>query len=286
MNTLDKAMSLLDHDVMLRLLYETSSNLIMYAIVCKHSFYSFLKGSTNTVAEYFDVLREQKFCLPESSKVIGFDCFKLPQGTSLNDISNNSNSFKLRNNQEYINQLIATIDTLKADFISNLIYHLEDYHHNNGDTVNELLTIRFYPNSVGASTFEETLKLAKDSIIYNYHIFTELGHSIVPALKRLGATTNLIIDETSPPIITAIRKQWLNIIYKERDIMLKNIQTLAQEYKLQQPADTDYIEQFEDFKKLLINLDVSPIHTCSTIKQIISFWPAIMQPQPPFVYGN
>lgn len=300
----EKAKLVLTRGGILRVLFLRNTD-VCYAIICETKTYNKLKKESPVNSEYLDILREVSFDFNDKN-IIGYDCFDLPPNIIFSDFFPDAPLVKtvgedfLLHDEAYIKKVIETIDSLKARYISNYISHLERYYVGTEDNLKDLLLIRFYPQIVSYDNREQVLELVKTSIADNYHNLEIDGGQLIPALAELGATTNNILNTTDSRAIEAVRHQWVKLIQQERDNAKESIKIVRQQWVgLRQQwiekdteqldanqLDDQQLQQFSEYEDMLDDINGDIVKTCNSVKEIISTWPAILQPQPWYIYEN
>lgn len=288
----EKAKLVLTRGGILRVLF-SKNNDTCYAIVCETKTFIKLKEKSPVDSPYLDILREVSFDFNDKN-IVGYDCFDLPPNIIFSDFLPDAPLVKavgenfLLNDDTYIKKITELIDSIKARYTSNYISHLERYYIGTEDNFKDLLLIRFYPQIVPCNNREQVLELVKTSIADNYHNLEINGCQLIPALAELGATTNSIFNTTDSYALDAVKHQWFKLIQQERDNVKENIEMLRQQWieKNTDQLDEQYLQQFSEYENMLDNVNEDIVKTCSNVKEVISAWPAILQPQPWYIYED
>ena len=288
----EKAKLVLRRGGILRVLF-SKNNDTCYAIVCEAKTFTKLKGKPLIDSPYLDILREVSFDFNDKN-IVGYDCFNLPPNIIFSDFLPDAPLVKavgenfLLNDDAYIKEITELIDNIKARYTNNYISHLERYYIGTEDNLKDLLLIRFYPQIVPCDDREQVLELVKTSIADNYHNLEINGTQLIPALAELGATANNILNTTNSRTLDAVKRQWFKLIQQERDNTKENIEMLRQQWvvKNTDQLDEQYLQQFSEYENMLDTINRDIVKICNNVKEVISSWPAILQPQPWYIYED
>lgn len=277
---------LLDNGAMLSVLYRGKNIKDLCVLSIETEFYKELGFKTSVDSKYLDVLRDRPLFI-ERLNITGFDCIDMPPNIWFQDFLPESPLIKkfgekfLKNSKDYKDRIVTAIRAKKAQFTERCITFLERFNLQNSENIQDLLLIRFYPAKPVFTSNDKLLEAVKDNIFDAYHTVGENGTELIPALVELGGSTNSIALTDNKEVLQAVKNQWFNLIKYERDVFLKNLNSIKKETEQTQESQL----QFEEYEALLQNIDRIAIDNCQTVTEVIKVWPAVMQPQPWYVYG-
>lgn len=178
---------------------------------------------------------------------------------------------------------------IQEDFNNYLYSHIGDIEHLDFKALKDEFFIRNYPVMTTAKNKKQLLNDIRRDIIEKYFI---VGANIdeiytLPACTRVGLSFEHF-KSNDKNLINCCRRKWFNIIEKEVNNLIgrlkydiKNIQSQKNDAKSKKA-----IRQLRLYIKMLKNINKSCLRKCSTIEEILSFWPSLMQPKPLFVYDR
>lgn len=285
----DSIKMLLEHGVLLQVIFGTKDEKVFYTLTCETSFYKELGFKTNVITKYIDILRDLPFYV-EGLTLHGYDCINLPAGIRSEDFKPNSFMQKtfgqkfLKTSNEYKLNITDTIKMRKAEFVERCITFLDRFNLENRANRKDLALLMFYPDQPNFSSADKLLDAIKTNIVDTYHLLGEKGVGIIPALTEIGISTNSILECSNSEIINAVKNQWFNLIQYEKTLEQQRINSIKNNMLLENSYTADHLNQFEEYNFMLMNIKKSTIDKCKTVKEVIAFWPAILQPQPWYVY--
>jgi len=280
---------LLSHGAPLQVIFNGDNDKTFYTLACDTAFYKELGFKTNVTAEFIDVLRDIPFSF-DNLIIQGFDCMDMPVGVRFEDFIPGSFMQKtfgekfLKSSNNYINAITETIKKKKADFIDRCILFLDRFNLANESNCDDLVNLMFFPYKPVFSNKNDQLNAINKNITDMYHLVSEKNVNIIPALVEIGVSTNSILECNRPEIINAVRNQWFNLIQSEKNLEQLRVNSIRDNMLAENNCTADYLNQFSEYDSMLKNIDRNAIDSCKTIKDIIATWPAILQPQPWYVY--
>lgn len=245
-----------------------------------------------------DVVLNRKIDL-DKLEVLMIQYVEAPKNVTLEDIVTPSLSFAklgndfLKSNKEYIKNVSKAILTLRLDFNENLNYHLSRCRNLKINELREIYYLRFFPLTVDhLSKEEEVLTLIKNDVVERFFLHNELGDTIssvqitIPALYKIGVSANQI-DNNNIRFIKALKRAWYDLIVEEREKLLIELTTQLEKLNnLKEDKDTidESRIQIIEYIDLLKEINEDLLESLTTVKEIISFWPPLMQPTPYYLY--
>ena len=142
----------------------------------------------------------------------------------------------------------------------------------------------FYPKQTQLLD-KAAFETLKDTVIdefftYAFQTVPELNY--FPALKMYGVSQKYI-DSTDPALVEPFKRQWCRLIDKEKRLFLEHVTNIdLTEFTEEEKAE--FFEEVEIIREEL-NDDINEsINSAKCLKEVITFWPKLLQPKPHYVY--
>lgn len=225
--------------------------------------------------------------------IVEYVCF--PKNIMLQDIIDPSPTFQklgdyfLKYNKEYMKEVRKEIIQYKLHYKENLEKYLKDLKENEPKKFQDILILRFYPQK----NFEKfkTIKEIEDDIKNKYFIIGEQIDLLpndkagtILALTKLG-TSSSNFDVTDEIYLDALKRQWFRLITDEKEILYQKLENVK-DFSLSEEELEEYKEELEIFKKEIDSVSMDVFKDFKTVKEVISYWPEMLQPKPDFVYED
>ena len=146
-------------------------------------------------------------------------------------------------------------------------------------------TINHYPLAVEIN--EQTFAELRKKVISDFFTFSkqQVPEEVVyQALAILGLKQQYL-ESTDERLLNAIKRQWKRLIEKDRLSFLSHVTSID----LQDFTEEEKTEFFAEAETLKAQLDENisnAVDSARSIKEVISFWPKLLQPTPSFVYSE
>lgn len=220
-----------------------------------------------------------------------------PENVSIEDLINPSETFKklgddfLETNKPYMYKAMKTVLNLKLSFKEYMDYYIENFETDDFNSIKDVYCLRFYPKKISGETKDDVRKELINDLTTKYftHSAPDFGlpteNALIPALQILGTSTSNIFN-IDPDFINAIRNQWKHLINKEKNKMIKDLETQLKtiEKYTSEEEKAETSAEINEMIKLLNDMSLSPLDDIKTVAGIISYWPEIMQPAPFYVF--
>jgi hypothetical protein len=298
-NTHEQTKLLLSNGAILQVIFNGKDNKVFHTLACETAFYKKLGFKTNVIDRFIDILRDIPFSFDKLT-LHGFDCIGLPPNIMFEDFLPNSFMQKtfgkefLKSSEDYTTGIIDKIKTKKAEFADRCILFLDRFNLQNDSNCDDLAALMFYPHKSVFPDKDSQIQAIKNNIIDLFHLMSEKDARILPALIEIGISTNSILECDDKAIVDMVKNQWFNLINYEKNMEQQRIKSIRDNFLLenkhtannlnQSDILADYLNQFEEYNSMLMNINRDAINDCKTIKEIIAIWPAVLQPQPWYVY--
>lgn len=249
--------------------------------------------------DIIDAILEKKFEL-DKIEVLMIQYVEAPKNITLEDIVSPTPAFAklgdnfLMHNKEYIKNISKALITTKLEFKDNLNYHISNYKNLNLEELKEIYYLRFFPLTVDNKNKEEILALIEKDVTERFFLHNEIGNTVssiqttIPALYKIGVSANQV-DNTDARFIAALKRAWFLLIVEEREKILielssqlKALNNLQEEESVLNESRIQILEYIDLLKK------INPycLDSFKTVKEIISYWPLLMQPTPYYLYES
>jgi hypothetical protein len=271
-----------------------------YVVIAQKKWLDTFGFATNFAEDdIIDVILERKFDV-DSIKISLIEYIGAPKDITLEDLISPSPSFQqlgddfLLTNKGYIDNIKSTIAKLKLNFKEYKSYHIDSYEQLNLEQMREVYYLRFFPSTVDDKNRDEILITIKNDVQEKFFLHSEQNGNlpnlltIVPSLYVLGIDSNQI-DNEDARFINALKCRWFDLIDGERRKIINDLN--VQLDKLNDiDASDECIEESKkqtlEYLSLLKNINIDCLNEHKTVKDIISYWPAIMQPMPSYIYES
>lgn len=294
MNIHDMIEILLKKGMLLKLIYINEHGIKKYSYVMLGEWFNFLNIQEKIDDSIvYDICTNKEFDITKYSiEVIEYVIF--PKNVLLEDLLDPSDAVKtlgfdfLKHNEDYIDDLKKIVLNLKVSLQQIYDIYLGEMKNLTDQDIDDFYFLRFYPNKVKNRV--TVLEDLKNDIDEKYFVcddqtsYTNEFMSTIPALIRLGIFDKNI-DLQDEEFINAIKRRWYSFIVKEKDEIyekLKNIDMSA----FTSDEKIEYSEELNLFRRELDLIDIHVLDNLKTVKDVIRYWPDLLQPKPNFVYED
>jgi hypothetical protein len=159
---------------------------------------------------------------------------------------------------------------------------MEFYHTYNQEELQDRCTMSLYPKQVQIN--ESVFLDLKKTIIEDFFTFSKQTTPELiqyQALKMFNLKQSYI-DTSDPLLITAFKNQWKRLILKEKKQLLESINSVDLT-DFEEEEKVEYMEEAQHLDQELNENMLKELERLSTIREIIKFWPVLLQPIPSFV---
>ena len=163
-------------------------------------------------------------------------------------------------------------------------------HKSDRDLINASYLVRFLELPSLSESAEIISNKIKQDAINKFFIVKDGDQYILPGLRQIGATNNIINNENIN-IINAVKALWFYEIEKQKEnalIYIENILKQLQENStdLSDIEKQEYLTQSYQYSDAIKSINKDILNDCRDIKEVINLWPDILYPLPWFAYGN
>ena len=134
--------------------------------------------------------------------------------------------------------------------------------------------------------------MIEKNVTERFFLHNEMGDSIssvqttIAALHKVGVSANQI-DNTNTRFIAALKHAWFSLIVEEREKLLLDLTQQLNELNDLKEDEITINEsriQILEYIDLLKQINFNCLEPLTTVREIISFWPSLMQPTPYYLY--
>ena len=285
--------TLLDRGVVIKIFFSENS-LKKFVIVCS-SKYASLFGLPQVTADFVDVISDKAVDISTLSIDV-LEYQHLPPNVYLDDLTKDvglAQTFGrdfLIQDKSYIENIKNFINQERARFISFILESMDVVHKSDRDLINASYLVRFLELPSLSESAEIISNKIKQDAINKFFIVKDSDQYILPGLRQIGATNNIINNENIN-IINAVKALWFYEIEKQKEnalIYIENILKQLQENStdLSDIEKQEYLTQSYQYSDAIKSINKDILNDCRDIKKVINLWPDILYPLPWFAYGN
>jgi hypothetical protein len=249
--------------------------------------------------DIIDIILEKKFDI-DNIKISLIEYIGAPKDITLEDLISPSPAFQklgedfLLTNESYINNIISAIAKFKLNFKEYKSYHMDLYKQLNLEQMREVYYLRFFPNTVDNKNKDEIMITIENDVQEKFFLHSEQNGNlpnlltIVPSLYVLGVDSNHINNEDAR-FINALKSRWFDLIDSERHKIVIDLNVQLDKLSNIDASDECIDEskkQILEYVDLLKGIQKDCLNNFTTVKEVVSYWPNIMQPMPSYVYEN
>jgi hypothetical protein len=288
MNSLELSKALMQRGLLITLIYIDEENIkrsipVMYGR-CIKAF--FPNEKTYKADKYYNICSDEIFDLDNTfPDIVEYNL--LPENFDIDNFLK-LDFDHLGNNKEYVEKLKNVILDLKVKFNHTYEYLLQEFESMSDDEIFDYFILRFYPKKIKKT--KNILKKLKDDIADKFFMYNfEDDHSkenisSIPAFKMFGIL-NKNINVTDEYFLNALKRRWFDLIEQNKKETIKDVQNTDISF-LTGKEQQEFLEELELFKKELDNITFDELNDLKTTKDVIKYWPSILQPKPDFVYED
>lgn len=295
MDAFNDIKTLTDKGILVKLIYLDKDKTKRFKYLISGKWLNYLEIQEKVSEDIIDVSLNIPYNYDDVSTIIGFDFLDFPENVLMNDLLNPSESFKelgddfLKLHESYIFNLKKNILNIKLEIEKHFETFLYGTENLNSESLKDIYILRFYPEKINDDV-EFTYKKLKDDIVNKYFICNDQntnynnGGSTIPAFKFLGISDKNI-NNTDKVFIEALKRRWFQLIQYEKENIYEKLKNVD-ELELSEEEMLEYNEELKLYKEELNLIKNDLMNDLKTVKEIISYWPDIMQPKPFFVYED
>ncbi|NDA62320.1 MAG: hypothetical protein EBX50_09775 [Chitinophagia bacterium] len=304
MNFRQVADTVLRRGTLLKLYYNNKNNDVSWALVCNKELANKINIATNVDVKTINILTESEFDL-QHLFILGIEYIGLPDNILFTDLTEQTaltrefgETFLLQMD-EYLNNVKNYIIKEYASYITFLTQQTELYEKSSSELISDLYFIRFFPEKCNLTKDEIVEKIKLDAI-EKYHLSRDNNESPRSVLRYFGMR-NSAANISDERFIASLKRVWYNFIDQHAQRTLKNLAAERTRYEIDAKnfdqikekydgvfTKTDflaYASQFAEYEDLIKALTPEILNGLDTVESILSFWPAVIMPQP-FLYDD
>ena len=93
------------------------------------------------------------------------------------------------------------------------------------------------------------------------------------------------IDVSDKDFVNALKRKWFSLIENHKKHIIENFKNADVTF-LKTEEKKEYDEEISLFNDELDKITIKDLVEMKTAKDVIKYWPLILQPKPNFVYGD
>jgi hypothetical protein len=241
--------------------------------------------SNKIISIYLDEYFSFKDKIPYAIEYINLpDNFSIENLDNLNLDSDESYFFKLKNT-------IIEQKLLFNNYLSS--YYVDDFFIEKNGANSDQIILCTYPNH---KAFLDDFEKFKNKIIDKFFTLNEnkneenlldenIDYNLINTFEHLGISFKNK-DVKDPIFIDALKNIWNLIIKHHKKQMYEKIKSEVCLYSFSEEEKNEFLEELSLFKSEMDKDDMDILKQFNSIKEIISYWPSILYPIPPFVYNE
>lgn len=270
----------LERGLLLRVLYSDNKKR-MFKIIGKSKWLKKYKLKC-VEGDIIDILRQKPTTLDNTIDTIEY--LFMPKNFNLRYFLNTQET--IDNHKELLTGTLEKLSNILLSYNEYKNILIRDLKQLSFKEIKDEFFVRFYPAKLLSRNKKQAINEIENDIIEKYFI---IGHDIkehntIPACTRIGLS-HLLVDTSDSQLVASCKRKWFNVIEFEKNNLISTLQLqLKKTRKRKLKNKSKAINQLKQYIKLLQRINIRSMRHCNTIKDIISFWPDIMQPAPPYIY--
>jgi hypothetical protein len=290
----DMAETFIEKGILLKVFYTNQNNVKKFTYLMHGKWINFLNLQEKVDDDKIYDICLKKEILIEKLDLSVLEYVHFPKNLTLEDLLDPSEAFKqlgdefLKNDEEYILKLKEHFLSICLSLQQAYDVYLSDFKNLNSEDSADLYFLRFYPKKI-----EQTNSLydeLKNDIDEKYFTcdkqleYKDFSISSIPAFKVLGISDKNI-NVKSKKFIDALKRRWFYFIQKEKKDILEELYKTDKSFMSEEEIK-EYDEELLYFKNELDQIKLEEMDNFKTVKEVISYWPSLLQPKPWFIYEN
>jgi hypothetical protein len=291
MTMLESAYKVLNRGLLIRLFYKNKNNVIIFTDLMRGDFYNKIYPEKNLKHDIiYDVLLEKEFdfSVAKSIEVIEFP-FILPFKTEGRVFDDDHILF----DENYKNECKTFIDDFLF-FINNEYKKILNVKSDEFYEDKDVYTLRFYPKKFpkNKTNVKDTIKkdICEKFFVAsfqdeNYNLNqSEDGLSLISAFSKFGILQK---NEncTDPVFLNALKRKWAELIEDAKKELIDKCNDIDLK-KLSEREREEFKKEFNLLKKELKDINIKILESFKTPKEVVSYWPELLQPTPDYVFTD
>jgi hypothetical protein len=186
---------------------------------------------------------------------------------------------------EFLNEVCLSILEVKLSLQEHLRKNMvENYLWCNSEELQDRCTMAFYPKKVNI-TDEDSFKKLQQIVIDEFFTYAKQEvpeQSTYEALSNLGINQKFINCD-DPVLVDTLKRHWVRLIEKEKTIFLTHLMSIPENDFMDDEERTEYEEEMTELREMMKNITHPELNEAKTPKDVIQYWPKLLQPVPAFV---
>lgn len=287
----DLLFAFLEHGFLIQLNYVSAKdNQEKYALLMKGCWHNKLIGLKHYENKdiVWDVLRDIPFSLKDKliKEIVYVSWPEKAEYEKIVSDPKNKEKIDFYNDEEFIDKINLTILEHKLALQNYLQKNcLESFDSYNLEELQDRCSLVFYPKPVKIN--RDSFVDLKESTMERFFTFASQETPEInqyPALRMFGVKQTYI-DETDEQLLAPFKRQWCRLIEREKQAFLDHVTNIDLTDFTEQEK-LEFHEEAGSLKQDLNDNIEESINKAKTLKEVISFWPEILQPIPSYVNNS
>jgi hypothetical protein len=290
------AKTLLRKGIFVQLNYFDSKNIKRFVFLMQGEWLNFLNLQDPVKDEcLYDISLNQIFDI-DSVNIDTMNYHIFPKLFTYDDILDDSktDNQSLKCDKDYIDELKVTIHDTKISYkkvIEHYLYDIDNIDNLTQEEFDNLIydhyILRYYPKKIKKTKnlYDKIIKDINDKFfIYDIPYNEETPESNISAFKLLGISDknlNVIDDE----FLNALKRKWFKLIDMEKNKFTEDLLKVDLSF-LDNDEKEEYTKELKILESEISLISNKEIEKLQTVKDIISYWPSVLEPKPYFVYND
>lgn len=282
--------NILNKGVMLIVHYtEKEENIIKFSPIASGQWLSCISSSKRYHSdEIYNICTKQIFNF-DNKNIKTIEYLYYSQDNSIDDLL--AKNIDLKKDINHFTESKTIVKNYRRDYETEILRTYIDFR-KNSDADYDLYVLRFYPK-IYPKNSKKIIKLLKKDLAEKFFLSsyneTENVQNInnlsnIEGFKILGIlekNTNV----TDPVFLNALKAKWYELIKIEKEIVLHNLKVLdVKSLNYKEQEEKELLEEIKELTDKLNEIDITVLNNFQTPKEVISYWPSLLQPEPYYVY--
>jgi hypothetical protein len=209
------------------------------------------------------------------------------------------NDIDLTKDKKYIADQKTVLDNYRNAYKNEILRVFVDFKEKSNIDY-DLYVLRFYPN-IYPKNSKKIIKILKKDLLEKYFMsdynfeFIERGKidveidlvSEIDSFKIFGILEKNI-NVTDSIFLESLKTKWFSLIQNEKQNVIERLQNLnLKELNYSLEEEKELLEEINLLTNKLNEIKIDNLSHFKTPKEIVSYWPILLQPEPEYVYkGN
>jgi len=281
------AKTLLKKGLLLKIYYTNNKNVKKYVYLLNGNMINLVNPNVKlNKNKIYDICLQKGFSLSKNiPEIIEYIC--IPKDITIDFLLKCKINY-LKNNTEYVKELKEKYFWLKSILEYYYKEQLWEFKNLTDDEIFDLCVLRFYPKK-----FKKTKNMyqkIKNDIDEKHFIcdhqddITDASVSTIPAFKLFGISDkNLDVDDVY--FVNSLKNRWYTLIQNQKKEIIQKLKDTDVSF-LNKNEQKEYNNEINLFQNELDLINFNSLSNLKTAKDVIKYWPDVLQPSPYFLYED